>query len=232
MTENGPGQIVEFLTLQVVTNLLSLKQMKTRVLFFVFATLALSHESLKADDEIGYDTLVRELSADTPSNDSDLFSNLEIHMGAAASTSMSTFLPKSGQTIYAAQRAVQASIGIDLFSRHWLAEGSFVNFIDRQFDDYQVRLKEFDLKIIYRNRLDSLVGYRIGAGLAARYLSLGLPSGEESYTTPFSVITGGLETYLMRNFSIGVEVATRNTMTYETPDQSALDLTLRFDGHF
>ncbi|MEQ1878857.1 MAG: hypothetical protein ABL958_19615, partial [Bdellovibrionia bacterium] len=149
----------------------------------------------------------------------------------AVSSSMATLSTKNS-TIYAAQRAVQASVGIDLFSRHWLAEGAFVNFIDRQYDDYQIRLKEFDLKVTYRNRLDGIVGYRISGGLAARYLTLGSSAGDESFTTPFSLLAGGLETYLIRNFSLGVEVATRNTMTYETPDHSALDLTLRFDGHF
>lgn len=204
--------------------------LKSLALVSVFT--ALIPLGLRADDEeVGYDTLVRELTYSSDNENSDLFSNLVIHLGAGVTTSMATITPKNS-TIYASQRAVQASIGIDLFSRHWLAEGAFLNFIDRQYDDYQIRIKEFDLKIVFHNRLDGMIGYRIGGGLGSRYLTLGTAAGEENFTTPFSVISAGLESYLIRNFSLGVEVATRNTMTYETPDHSALDLTLRFDGHF
>lgn len=199
----------------------------------VFA-LTFAHSRASAsttDDEIGYDTLVKELSTDMPV-DGDMFANVEIHFGAALANSMTTIVPKGAGTLYSAQRGVQASLGIDLFSRHWLAEGSFINYIDRKVDDYDIRLKEFDLRVIYRTRLDGPIGMRLGGGLAARYLTLETGGASETFTTPFSVISGGLETYLVKNFSIGAEVAARTTMTYETPDHSALDLTLRFDGHF
>jgi hypothetical protein len=184
------------------------------------------------EEEVGYDTLVKELTTQYDDDDRDLLSNVQIHLGAAATSSMFVVQPKIGSTIYASQRAVQASVAIDLFSSHWIAEGAFQNYIDRQYDSYQVRLKGFDLKVIYRNRMDGTLGYHIGGGLAARYLTLQNADGEEAYTTPFSAVVGGLDTYLTRSFSLGLEVAARNTLTYETPDQSALDLTLRFDGHF
>ncbi|HEX4924699.1 MAG TPA: hypothetical protein VFV50_11455 [Bdellovibrionales bacterium] len=202
-------------------------------IFAVALGFALSFSSARAaeDDEIGYDTLVKELSAESPGS-GDMFANVEIHFGAALANSMATIVPKGGSTLYSAQRGVQASLGIDLFSRHWLAEGSFINYIDRKIDEYDVRLKEFDLKVIYRTRLDGSIGMRLGGGLAARYLTLETGGASETFTTPFTVISGGLETYLVKNFSLGAEVAARTTMTYETPDHSALDLTLRFDGHF
>lgn len=190
-------------------------------------------QSVRAEEEeIGYDTLVKELSTQYSDEGGDLLSSVQIHLGAAATTSMFVVQPKSGSTIYASQRAVQASLGIDLFSSHWVAEGSFYNFIERQYENYQVRLKAFDFKVLYKNRIDGSLGYRLGGGLAVRYLSLQGLAGEETFTTPFSVLAGGLETYITRGFSLGIEVAARNTLTYETPDQSALDLTLRFDGHF
>jgi hypothetical protein len=193
----------------------------------------LPRSSRANEEEIGYDTLVKELSrSEMNSDNSDLLADVEIHLGAAVSSSLATIVTKDNSTIYAAQRGVQATFGIDLFSRHWLAEGSFINYIDRRYDDYDVRLKEFDFKVVYRTRLDGSIGMRLGGGLAARYLTLETPNGSDVHTTPFSVLTGGLETYVIRNFSLGVEVAARNTMTYETPDQSALDLSLRFDGHF
>jgi hypothetical protein len=185
------------------------------------------------DEEVGYDTLVQQLTKSSAALDtSDPLSEVQIHLGAAFANSMFVVEPKSNTTLYSTQSAVQATLGIDLFSTHWVAEGAFANFIEKQYDIYQIHLKEFDLKVIYKNRLDGALGYRLGAGLATRYLTLTTDSSEETYTTPFSILSGGLETYLTHTFSLGIEVATRNTLTSETPDRSALDVAFRFDGHF
>jgi hypothetical protein len=204
-----------------------------KVLSIVISVSAIANQAnAYEDEEVGYDTLVKELSGSSSTGYGDLLGDVEIHFGAGFSNSMFVVIPSGASTIYANQRSVAATLGIDLFSKHWLAEGDFINFIERQYDAYQIRLKEFDLKVVYKNRLDGSIGFRIGAGLAARYMTISTPDAESTYTTPFSVISGGLETYVTKAFSLGIEVATRNTMTYETPDQSALDLAFRFDGHF
>ena len=202
---------------------------------------ATSQAATEYDDEnmIGYEQILKELSRDNagtiqgsaPRNQ-DPFANIMIHGGVGfVSTFGQVHLP--GETIHLNQNGVQATLGIDLFSQNWFAEGSARSFSEAAYGSSQVALREFDLKVYYRDRITKTVGYRLGAGLAARYMTIDSTlNGHTEFTTPASVVSGGLEIYVTRSVSLGGEMAARNAMIGDTGDRSSLDATVRMDAHF
>lgn len=197
------------------------------------------------EDLIGYDVIVKELSQknEAPSRGTtrsrlnhrtsdDPFANVLIHFGAGYATSMQTLTFENGPKAYLSQKGFQAALGIDLFSENWMAEGTARSFGDGEDGDTRVSLKEFDLKIFYKDRFSPNLGFRAGGGLSARYMTLHTAAGSMDYTTPSSVGTLGLDLFLSKGFSLGLDLSARNTMVAETMDQSSYDATLRMDTHF
>jgi hypothetical protein len=140
--------------------------------------------------------------------------------------------PDGGRT-YMNERGAQASLGIDLLSPEWVAEGSARSFSDADYVQNGVALKEFDLRVIYRPHLSENVVARMGAGLAARYLTVdrgGL--GVFQYTTPASVGSLGVDVYLNQIFSVGAEASMRSALIAESVDQFSYDAAVRLDAHF
>jgi hypothetical protein len=191
-------------------------------------------------DMMDYDAIVKELSGPAQAGSSrgriaapvsDPLANVLFHGGVGLTTTMAR-IELEGQRIQMDQRGFQAALGIDLFSDHWLAEGTVRSFGGRDYSSTSVSLKEFDLKVYYHDRLTANVGFRVGGGLSARYLSAFSPMTEFSYSTPASVAALGLEYFLARSVSIGAELSARNSLIEETVDRSAVDATLRVDTHF
>jgi hypothetical protein len=200
-------------------------------------------DEMEDDTEVmDYDSIVRELIGSPASGNSlnrarpvaprDPFEDVLLHVGIGL---VSTFarLDAGGDQINVDQRGFQATLGIDLFSEHWLAEGSTRSFGGTAYGANIVSLKEFDLKVYYHDRFSSKLGWRAGGGLAARYLTLKKTDAEPAkYSTPASIATLGLEYFLGPAVSMTAEISARNAMIEETIDQSSLDATLRLDTHF
>ena len=201
-------------------------------------------------DYVGYDSIVDELqkqSAKQPSMapktaakkswfsssapGADPFENVWIHAGVGfAQTTESLSLP-NGVGTYMAGHGVQAAVGIDILGPNLSAEGAVRTFGETEDSATKINLKEFDLKLLFRTRHSSF-GFRAGAGLSARYMTV--RSGPETFdiTTPASVVTVGGDLYFTPQISIGLDVATRNAMISETFDKTSYDGTIRLDTHF
>lgn len=218
----------------------------SRPYFFAFALSLILSAPLGAlaqyeDDEaelMDYDSIVRELTntgtnrAQTKALPSDPFASIMLHGGIGLASTFGS-VTHQGSRINMDQRGFQAALGIDLFSETWLAEGTARSFTSINYGRYGVGLKEFDLKLYYRNRMTSNVGLRVGTGLAARYLTISAPnSAEVVYTTPSSIFALGAEYYVGRAVSIGAELSARNSLISETVDKSSIDATVRLDTHF
>ncbi|MCM2282891.1 MAG: porin family protein [Bdellovibrionaceae bacterium] len=194
-------------------------------------------QSEEDEDLMDYDQIVRELShgptnrAQATSTTTNPFDSVLMHGGVGLASTFSS-IPYQGQRIQLHQQGFQAALGIDLFSEHWLAEGTARSFGNAEYNQVNVGLKEFDLKVYYRDRIGSKLGVRAGAGLSARYLTVKSGKSETVYSTPASVLGLGLEYFLGRSVSLGAEVSARNTLIDETIDRSAIDGTLRVDTHF
>jgi hypothetical protein len=216
--------------------------MKINNLFFLCAfACTLGHTALswaQEEEGLSYDAIVNELSksrTETPKSDpydDDPLSQVEIHLGLAMASTTFGVAHGDGSTTQAAQRGFQVALGIDLLSPNWMAEGSMRNYFEREYEKSQIGLQEFDLKLFYKNRFDTSIGYRLGGGLAARYLNVKTKDyGEQKFTTPSSVAAAGLDFYVGKTLSIGAEASARNSLTNETPDQSSVDFLLRLDAH-
>lgn len=222
--------------------------------FFVTFAPPLSMASAGYDDDtndyIGYDSIVDDLqkqSAKQPSSapkttakkswfsssapGADPFENVWIHAGVGfAQTTENLSLP-NGVDAYLSGRGVQAAVGIDILGPNLTAEGAVRTFGETDDSTTKINLKEFDLKVLFRMRRSS-IGFRAGAGVSARYMTV--RSGPETYdiTTPASVVTVGGDIYFTPSVSVGLDLATRNAMISETFDKTSYDGTIRLDTHF
>lgn len=199
-----------------------------------------SAQSYQDDEGLDYDALIRKLSQGDKNesvSQEDPFDNVKMHLGVGFVNSIFTVEHANNDKTFGAQRGVQVSMGIDLFSRFWLAEGTFRNFGESKYENANISMKEFDIKVLYQSRFAPGWAFRTGGGLAARYMNIkyfGKSGGafSQQYQTPATVIQGGLLTYLTSGLSIGADASLRNSVIEDTPDRTAFDFTLRLDGHF
>jgi hypothetical protein len=212
----------------------------------LMAQMAFAQASYEEEDVVGYDTILKDLNREAarpietqsrakiqrPSRDP--FENVWIHGGIGLSTMIETINFDDGQSAYANLKGIQASLGIDLFSENWFAEGSARSLDqDGVTNSTQIQLKEFDIKIMYKDRFSRHLGFRVGAGLTGRYLRVHRPMMEPvEYTTPSSIGSMGLDLYFSDRFSLGTEISARSALIAETVDRMAFDATFRIDTHF
>lgn len=192
------------------------------------------------DDEMDYDSIVESLGATTraPLEDTDPLANVLLHASLGLASSYISIEPELGSGRSGFLKGIEASFGIDLFSRQWQAEGSVRSFNNDRIDrSTEIGLKEFDLKFLYLGALTRGVKFRTGAGLAARYLNV-VNSGatpltaQSTYTTPASIFFGGMAAQITRNLSIGADLSLRTALIKETVDKSAVGASLRIDAQF
>jgi hypothetical protein len=215
----------------------------------------------ETEEYIGYDAIVNELNKQATSSSTnsyrmsrkalaaDPFADVLIHAGVGFTTSSQSLKLNSNQSQAFNLKGFQAALGIDLFSRYWMAEGTArslnnIENADRtgstgngetalRSTEPTANLKEFELKILFRDRFARHLGFRAGAGLSARYLTVNQIDGSAlNFTTPSSVGTLGIDLFFSETFSIGLDANLRNTLIAETQDRNSYDATLRFDTHF
>ncbi len=226
--------------------------MKTsNILFSLVATILMSttlvQSAVAATDyeEVSYDDLVNQLHEKKNSyrfEGNDPFQQNKIHVGFGLLTSMTNTEYDGGKSMKY-QNGFQLSLGIDLFSPIWAAEGNLRNFGQAHSGTETRSLREFALKLMHRDRFngarDSLngggsLGYRAGFGVGNRYLRIsddinGLVVNDN---TPAMVFFGGLDAYASKNFSIGIETDYHASLVGNTADKGALDFTFRLDTYF
>ncbi|MEZ4872321.1 MAG: hypothetical protein R2827_08760 [Bdellovibrionales bacterium] len=183
------------------------------MLLVLISTNVLAEE----DDFYSYDQIVKELSGATSTNKTrlkrvvnDPFSNVLIHGGVGFTSSYLSLSPNNdSETITGFHSGIEATIGIDLFSRYWQAEGSVRSFGNETINKNQVSLKEFDLKIVYRDYWARKFFYRFGGGIAARYLKFKEAPQKRSLLLP-SIHLGlvPLNTRHLQRLFLPVSVAT------------------------
>lgn len=199
-----------------------------------------THAAEDADMQ-GYDSIVNELNreanrpilraqqASRAANDP--FESVLFHGGLGVATLMEMVNFADGSHVFLGQKGIQAAFGIDLFSPNWLAEGTARTFAESEDPPIHVSLQEFELKVITHDRLSHELGYRMGAGLSARYMNVRHGADSTTYTTPTGLATAGLDLFLSEKASVGVEVTGRSAMITDTPDKNSIDATLRVDFH-
>lgn len=195
-----------------------------------------------SDSEVlGYDSIVNQLNRENErANNSrtkqatvappDALDTIWFHGGVGLASYMETINFGGGQSVFVGQKGIVVSGGIDLFSNTWLAEGAVRNFGETEDSTTHVAMKEFDLKLVYHDRLATHLGFHLAGGLSARYMTISRPGQPVAdYTTPTSIAAVGVEYMFGDRLSVGFEGSTRNAMISDTVDKSSLDATLRVD---
>jgi hypothetical protein len=216
-------------------------------MFISLLVLAFSPISFSSTEEyeLDYDSIVADLQETRKTyaaKSIDPFDNVVIHAGIGLANAAFEFRTPSGRKILASPGGFQATLGIDLFSPNWIAEGVVRSFGESEFNGAIVGLQEFDLKLMYRKHIQTKFYTRFGLGLAGRYLDVRsamnsaqqkkIADPDQSYRTPSSIFFVGIDQYLNSSLSIGAEVSSRRTVIDETADKSSFDITLRLDTHF
>jgi hypothetical protein len=205
-------------------------------LFFTLVnigTLAWAEES--EYDEVSYDSLVSELTQTNMQRSErqiSPFDEVRIHTGVSLVTAM-TNIAIGNEQLTAINSGMQLSLGIDLFSKYWIAEGSLRSFDDYKDSKQTITLKEFDIKFLHSVPV-SLYNVYGGLGLSARYLYLhnNETNVQTDYSTPASVVFLGFNKELSKSVSFGAECSRRATLISDTPDKTAYDLSLRMNAYF
>lgn len=196
----------------------------------------------QADENwLGYDAIVEELSQRTTVKAPLAFENevpdILLHAGIGLASSYVGL--DQGQV--GAQggfgRGFEVNFGIDLFSSKWLAEGSVRTYqFDRIDQTSELRLTEFDLKLVHTDLLTQSVRYRIGGGLSARYLDFTANAASafanRQSNTPASIFLIGFSTNIVPGFTLGSDLSYRQALVSETVETSSIALGLRVDTHF
>ncbi len=215
--------------------------MKKYILLFLIPFISQAQYVNEEDDFISYESIVNQLKSKEKAPrkyTKDPMSQVKIHLGVGYVTSLTRVRNVNGQDYRPNLNGFQTSFGIDLLSKYWIAEGTYRSFNETETDQSRFQLQEFDLKLIHRDYLTDGLSYRMGGGIAARYLQskiLNVDTNEITETnqnTPAFVGQAGLHYAFSKTISLGAELAFRDSIISESIDQRAFDMTIRLDGQF
>lgn len=193
------------------------------------------------DSFFNYEAIITDLKSSTSTTKlptpNDPFADIQIHGGVGIVTSLLTVKTPDRVTRSGFQNGFEASLGIDLFSPRWMAEGAIRRYTSSELDRFTtVTLHEFDLRAVYRTSPHRYLRWRFGMGLAGRFLEIKSRIGEalatNEYSTPSSIVSIGIESSITREFSVGTELSYRSAIIEETSDRSAIDGSIKLGAHF
>lgn len=201
-------------------------------IFLVLLILSFNSISKAALEDEDYDSIVSRLSTKSAAqNNQSSLDSVMFHMGLSFNNTVLSLASSDGNSTMGHQ-GYGVTLGIDLLSPSWIAEVGFIDYGRARRNNFESSLKEFDLKVSYKQFLTNFWGLRMGAGLAARYQNLSYASQEAiDYTSPSSILFGGLEAKVTSGISVVTELAYKNTLISETAEKRSLDFLIRLDGH-
>jgi hypothetical protein len=194
---------------------------------------------------VSYDNIVNELKESakepqvqvvTPRDDFG-WEEVAIHGGLGIGASYASVTSPSGIRGSGLMTGWAANFGINLFSRYWRAEGAFNSFSQSSLAaDLKAELKEFELRAVYLPPLEDNMVLRLGAGIAARYMSLNAQGDGhwETFqaTTPSTVFLLGFERKITKSLSLGPDISYRAALVSDTFDKSGWDASFRLNASF
>ena len=183
--------------------------------------------------EVTYDDLVNELSAKKKAlvkKEKSPFDDVGLHAGVGYANSL-TNLSTHGESLTRDAAGVEVSVGMDLFSPNWYAEGLFRNYGVNTSGNESMTLREFDLEIGYTDKLEGIWSYDLSTGLANRFLSYSDSSKNISVdeVSPNFIVSTGLRAQLIKNLSLGANVSAATAMIGSTADKNSFDFAFRLN---
>lgn len=221
-----------------MTKQISIISILALFLFFassILATKVRADEASSTYEEVSYDDLINRLhkkKSQFISNQTSVLDDITLHAGIGLVTT-AVSVEQNSHFSQMNLNGFQLSLGVDLFSPNWVAEGAIRNFGSGGDNISNHSFREVDLKTFYRSpSSNNTVGYRLGAGLATQYLDFKDPGISVSESSPAMILFGALETNISRNFGLGVEFGYRSSLLSSNADKSSIDMMLRMDTFF
>lgn len=182
-------------------------------------------------EEVSYDDLLNELHAkknNLTNEQNSSFDEIRLHAGIGY-TNCFTNIAAENQNFNRHATGIQLSIGMDLFSQNWYSEGVFKNYGVTSYGNEEMSLREFDLKLGYTDRLESIWSYSISSGLSNRFLRFtdSTRKIDVESTTPSLIVSTGFNAQIHRNLSLGAEISAHSAITSRTSDKSSFDFAFR-----
>ncbi|MEN0057631.1 MAG: hypothetical protein AAGB31_02260 [Bdellovibrio sp.] len=181
--------------------------------------------------EVSYDDLLNELATQKQTlirkQQDPTYNELRLHAGIGYANSF-TNISSQKQNFNRHATGIQLSLGTD-FTPNWYSEGIFRNYGVTTDGSEEMTLRELDLKLGYKDKLQSIWSYSLSSGLSQRFLRFTDPSRDIDVddTTPSLVISSGVFAQVHRNLSIGAEFSTRSAVVNRTADKNSFDFALR-----
>ncbi|MCX7978552.1 MAG: hypothetical protein N2578_06065 [Bdellovibrionaceae bacterium] len=154
----------------------------------------------------------------------DPFQSVKLHTGFGYVNSFKTLLLGQGrQTRF--HSGVELSLGVDLFSEEWYAEGAIRNYgLSRQGAE-EILSRQIDLKFGHKSELAAPWAVRLEAGLSNHTLRVtddhkGLITDELS---PSLLVSGELSAQINKFISFGLEASGRNPILQRGIDRGSID---------
>lgn len=184
-------------------------------------------------EEVSYEELLNELNTKQKNlhkESHSAFDGVRLHAGIGYINSF-TNLSTNKKNFSRHANGIQLSIGMDLFSPEWFAEGLFKNYGVTESGSEELSMKDFDLKLGYTNKLEGVWDYSLSAGLSNRFLKFSDPSRgfDVNETSPSFIVSSGFSAQVYRRVSLGAEVSARTAMTNKTADKNSIDFAFRLN---
>jgi hypothetical protein len=187
--------------------------------------------------EQSYDDLLNELTSRTKKSQSyyanESLDSIKIHVGFGALASANK-IKIQDKTLIKEQSGFQLSMGLDLFSQNWATEIVIRNFGQTESATEIRSLREYDLIVLFKDKLENQMGYRFGMGLGTRYLRISDNANNIfiDSSTPTGVLFIGAEAFLSQYLSIIFDMGTRTALITDTVDKNSIDLGLNLVTNF
>lgn len=185
-------------------------------------------------EEISYEDLIDRLSTKKKNfipRAEDPFETVKIHAGIGFINSFSYFKIKNS-TYNRHQNGIQLSVGMDLFTPQWYSEGSFKNFGLTESGSEEWTIREFDVRIGFKEQIARPWGYHLHAGLANRFYSLKdeLNGISAEGQTPSLLAGLGIHAQVNPNLSFGFELNGKNALINNTEDKGSVDMIFKVNA--
>lgn len=193
-----------------------------------------SSQTTETYEEISYEDLVERLSAKKEAYQAptdDPFLSVQVHAGIGFVNSFSYFRIQ-GKDYSRYQNGIQLAVGMDLFSPLWFAESSFRNYGLTENGSEQWTLREFDIRIGYKEQISGPWGYRMFTGVANRFFDMKDPVRgiSESAQTPSLLVGLGIQAQIHPRLQFGFDINGKNSLIGNTEDRGSFDMVMKLSA--
>ena len=204
--------------------------------FTVFSTQTLVWAAPSYDnggyEEVSYDELLNEISAKkkrlAAGDTREANEPPRLHAGLGYVNSF-TNLSANRKNYNRHASGIQVSLGADLSSPNWIAEGIFRNFGTSSSGSEDFSIRDIEGRVAYTDKLEGVWHYNLGAGLSNRFLKFSDSTSGVNVdeTTPSFVISTGFSAKVHKRLSLGAELSARTPMSNNSADKSSVDVAFR-----